>query len=360
MNYLLGQFDVPESRLGEDLLRGAVELNQETTRAWKLLWLDLVDPSNEIWRSLARFGLALAALSLIFVTLKIAAESAQGRLFFSQISELIVWPLVILIFLSGNGNLLSQTVLLLRDISHAQVTKVLEAELADLTVRRALEDITLTTTAQDQITAIFAECQGEGTAEYADCLEEKRPEIERIIEEAEARNNGPLETLTDWSENLFAATSNPFAAFVPSSIIKSFMYAMQWAFVNILEASLLMTATLAPVALGLSLLPLGSRALWAWGSGFLGLFAIQLGYNIIVGLAATVVVSSGGEIMNDFGFLVLISIFAPLLATLLGGGGGVALYQGFSRSGSQALQFGMDVATGFTTSVVREVAKILP
>lgn len=358
--YLLGQFDVPESRLGEDLLRGAVELSQDTTMAWRNLWLDLIDPSNEIWAGLSDFGLALAAVSLIFISLKLAADNAQGRLILSQILELLVWPIVIVFFLKGNGNLLSQTVLLLRDIGHAQVTQVLDAELADLTVRRALEDVTLTNSARTEIAAIFAECQGEGTAEYADCIEEKQPEIDRIIEQAEELNNGPLETLTEWSENMFGATSNPFAAFLPSSVLKSLMYAMQWAFVNILEAALLMTATLAPVAFGLSLLPLGSRAIWAWGRGFVGLFAIQLGYNIIVGLAATVVVSSGGQILNDFGFLALASIFGPLLAVLLGGGGGVALYQGLSKTGSQALQLGMDVATGFTSSVVREVVKIFP
>jgi hypothetical protein len=353
MIYLLGQFDVPESRLGEDLLRGAVELSEETTKAWDANWFELIDPNNEIWGSLCKFGLTIAAFSLIFVSLKMAAENVQGRWFFSELGEFIVWPLVIILFLGGNGSLLSQTVLLIRHIGHQQVVKVLEAELADLTVRRALEDVTLTSSAREQIAAIFAECQGEGPAEYSDCMEEKRPIVEEIIAQAEEIHGGPLEALTAWSEDMFQPSNNPFTAFLPSSIIKAFLYGLQWGFVNILEAALLMTATLAPVAVGLSLLPLGSRALWAWGSGFVGLFGIQLGYNILVGTAATVVVSTGGQNLNDWGFLTIISIFAPALAVLLGGGGGIALYQGLNSNMSKIAQFAFNATAGAATSLIK-------
>jgi len=44
-----------------------------------------------------------------------------------------------------------------------------------------------------------------------------------------------------------------FAQILQNSIIETMLYAMQWGFVNILEASLLGTASFAPIALGLSL-----------------------------------------------------------------------------------------------------------
>ena len=353
MNYLLGQFDIPESRLGEDLLRGAIELSQETTEAWDANWFELIDPSNEIWGSLCKFGLTIAALSLIFVSLKMAAENVQGRWFFSELGEFIVWPLVILLFLTGNGSLLSQTILVIRHIGHQQITEVLEAELSDLTIRGALEDVTLTAAAREQIAAILAECQGEGSVEYGDCIAEKRPIIDEIIAEAESKNGGPLEALQAWSEDIFQPSNNPFTAFLPSSLIKAFMYALQWGFVNILEAALLMTATLAPVAVGLSLIPLGSRALWAWGSGFVGLFGVQLGYNILVGIVATVVVSTGGQNANDWGLLTVISIFAPILALLIGGGGGIALYQGLNNNVSKIAQFAFNATSAAATSLIK-------
>lgn len=351
----LAQLELPENRVGEELLEGAIKLSQDTTKAWNANWFELIDPSNEIWSGLCQFGLALAALSLIFVSLKMAAENVRGRLFFTELGELVVWPLVILLFLGGNGSLLAQTVLLLRNLGHQQVVQILSAELADLKLRRALADVTLTATAQEQIAAIFAECQAKGVEEYDDCVREKKPMIDEIIAQAEAINGGPLAALSSWAEDSVAFFANPVTAFLPSlsSVLKALMYALQWGFVNILEAALLMTATLAPVAVGLSLLPLGSRALWAWGSGFLGLFATQLGYNILVGMAATVVVTTGGQTWNDLGFLTIISIFAPGLAVLLGGGGGVALYQGLNSNLSKVAQLAMNAAAGLTTSLIK-------
>jgi hypothetical protein len=353
MIYLLAQFALPNSRLGEDLLRGAVQLSQETTKAWNDNWIKLIDPSNETWSALCYLGLAIAALSLIFVSLKIAADNVRRTWFFSELAEFMVWPLVILLFLHGNGTLLSQTVMLLRDLGHHQVVQVLDAKLERLTLREALENVTLTVSAQEQIAAIYAECQGESSQAYADCIEEKEPIIDEIISQAEDLNGEPLEALLAWSKNSLQWSTNPVSAFIPSSVIKALMYALQWGFVNILEAALLMTAALAPLAVGLSLLPLGSRALWAWGSGFLGLFGVQLSYNLLVGLAATVVVSTGGQSLNDLGFLTIISVFAPALAILIGGGAGIALYYGLNNHVSRVAQLAMNATAGLTSSIVK-------
>jgi hypothetical protein len=115
--------------------------------------------------------------------------------------------------------------------------------------------------------------------------------------------------------------------------------------------SQIMTATFSPIALGLSLLPLGSKPIWAWASGFISLFGVQLGYNIVVGLAATVIVSAGAQSASDLAFLAFISIFAPALALLIAGGGGVALYTGINNRVPALLNAAFDgviaVAIGF-------------
>jgi hypothetical protein len=81
---------------------------------------------------------------------------------------------------------------------------------------------------------------------------------------------------------------------------------------------------------------LQGRPIWAWATGFLSLFGVQLGYNIVVGLAATVLVNSGAELASDVAFLFLISIFAPGLALLIAaGGGGIALYSGIASNAKQ-------------------------
>ena len=104
-------------------------------------------------------------------------------------------------------------------------------------------------------------------------------------------------------------------------IIRLILRSVQWAFVNILEAALLLTALFGPIAMGLSLLPLQGKPIWAWLIGFMSLFGVQLGYNIVVGLVAVVIVKSDAELVTDIAFLFFLAVFSPILAVLIAKGG---------------------------------------
>lgn len=106
--------------------------------------------------------------------------------------------------------------------------------------------------------------------------------------------------------------------------------------------------------MGLSLLPLQGRPIWAWATGFLSLFGVQLGYNIIVGLAAVVLVNSGAELASDVAFLFFISIFAPGLALLIAGGGGIALYNGIAGNAKQLVDVFSNAIGAATTLAINK------
>jgi hypothetical protein len=97
---------------------------------------------------------------------------------------------------------------------------------------------------------------------------------------------------------------------------------------------------------GLSMLPLGKKPIWAWASAFLGVFSAQMGYTIIIGVTATVLVKAGAQTISDLAFLAFICIFAPVLAVLIGGGGGMALFSGISNA-----------ATGLATTAIAPMAQ---
>ncbi|WP_008312871.1 hypothetical protein [Leptolyngbya sp. PCC 6406] len=117
------------------------------------------------------------------------------------------------------------------------------------------------------------------------------------------------------------------------ALIRALLFALQWMVVNLLEAALLLTALFAPVAMGLSLLPFQGRPILAWLTGFITLFGIQFGYNLITGLVANRIAASDGATAADLGFSMLLAIGAPLFATLISAGGGVAIYRGLSGTG---------------------------
>jgi hypothetical protein len=342
-----------DSSVGIGLVRSSIELSKQTVESWNKVWGDVVNPSGAFWAGLCNLGTILAALSIIILAIKMAADYQEKRFLWSELAASFIYPLVIALFLGNNGYLLSQTVLIIRNIGHQQVVSVLNIQLADTTFKNAISNVTLTQNVKTQVSTIYAECQGKTGKPLTDCLQEKRPIVEQILAEAEKQNGGALEQARKAVAELTDFVQNPGAVFSGSIslILITFLYALQWAFVNILEAALMMTATFAPIALGLSLLPLGSKPIWAWASGFISLFGVQLGYNIVVGLAATVIVSAGAQSASDLAFLAFISIFAPALALLIAGGGGIALYTGINSRVPALVNAAFDgvvaVVTGF-------------
>jgi len=118
-------------------------------------------------------------------------------------------------------------------------------------------------------------------------------------------------------------------------IIRLILRSLQWAFVNILEASYLLTALFGLLGMGLSLLPVQGKPIWAWLIGFISLFGVQLGYNIVVGLVAVVIVKSDAELVTDIAFLFFLAVLSPVLAVLIAKGGGTALYSAIANSTKQ-------------------------
>jgi hypothetical protein len=94
----------------------------------------------------------------------------------------------------------------------------------------------------------------------------------------------------------------------------AFGIAFQW----VVEVSLLLTALLAPLAVGGSLLPIGQKAIFAWLTGFFSVGIVKLSFNIIVGLIATVVLNAGDSDPMVFAFAT--SILAPILSLALAAG----------------------------------------
>jgi len=79
-------------------------------------------------------GGTLAALSIIYLTLKYAGELGNTTSSWAKLLEMFLWPLTIFVFL-GNGRLLAQIVKIFRAIGYTSVSKILEIQLAGVTFR---------------------------------------------------------------------------------------------------------------------------------------------------------------------------------------------------------------------------------
>ena len=120
---------------------------------------------------------------------------------------------------------------------------------------------------------------------------------------------------------------------VVQSLVQTLLLAFQWAFANILEISMLLTALMGPIAVAGSLLPFDTKSIFAWLIGFFSLGMAQISYNIIVGLCAEVIVKS--DITDVNGFLVIVGLLAsPCLSDR---GGGMSVFNIISSSSASAV-----------------------
>jgi len=354
--------------LGKELLETSLLLNKETVIAWNELWTDVISTSSPLWIGLCRFGIILAALGIIVVSYKMGWDFQERRLFLWDIPASLVWPLIIILLLGANGNLLHIQVLAMRGLAYSQINKVLDYQLLGVTIKGALADMTLTANAKTQIKAVLAECYAIPIKDVQACFIEKKPIIDGIIAHAKSIYTGgglPPGGIGTGIPSFQDATGTGkyLGQFGFGDALSTFfiglLWACQWAFVNMLDAALLLTATLAPVFTGLSMLPLARKPIWAWASTFLGIFSAQLGYTIIIGLVATVLVKAGAQNISDLAFIAFLCIFAPFISLLIGSGGGIALFNGISSSAtnlaSTVVAPALGAAVGGATTFLRRI-----
>ena len=139
--------------------------------------------------------------------------------------------------------------------------------------------------------------------------------LSRAWDAAQAGDN-PLESGLRFGGSLVGSSFQT----VTRGILMALYIAFQW----LIEASTLLTATLGPLAVGGSLLPVGSKPLFAWLTGFFSLAIAKLSFNILSGLVSLAVLNAGDAhpLIAPF----FLGLLAPILSLALASGGGMAVF----------------------------------
>lgn len=325
---------------GVDILRSSIELSQSTIESWNEAWVEVFGGNQTgLWTGVVRLGIILGALSIIYLAIRDGSQIVE-RGSWMELARLFVWPLVVVFFLTNNAALLAGTIGVIRGIANEQVSSVLAFQLADLTFADAMARQGISAAAETQLINLYADCMGLPPEELLACRAERTEEANAILDRAEAEAGIEFDFLRQSIDLAQTAAQFPIGpagivlaprTFIEDTglqLVRVILYSLQWMVVNLLEAALLLTALFAPVAMGLSLLPFQGRLILAWLVGFISLFGVQFGYNLVVGLVANRIGQTAVSTINDIGFALLLAIGAPVLAGLVAKGGGVAVYSG--------------------------------
>jgi hypothetical protein len=348
------------SNAAADVIQKALELSENTRQSWAETW-DFVLAADELslWGGIVKFSFGIAAFALVYLAIQYGSEIAKTKSI-GTVIEMFIFPLTVLVLLGGNGRILAGLVLAIRGVAQAFMLNILSTSLGGVTMQKAIQELNHNNLAIARVRQLMSQCDGLVGAPLAECFDRASGEAQQIVDALTGQDE--LRVAQDFWHLIssllgiqaglavdFAGSSalsfidGGFAQVIQDRmlpLVQFILYIVQWAVVNLIEAALLMTALFAPIAVVLSLLPLAGRPIFAWLSGFLGILAVQMGYNILVGLMAFVIVNidNVSEAISGMGFLLFSAIFSPFLAYQIGRGGGVALYQGISNRAIFAVQ----------------------
>ncbi|RMH41260.1 MAG: hypothetical protein D6694_09095 [Gammaproteobacteria bacterium] len=335
--------------VGRFALRNADEVAGRVSASWDSVWDACL--TGSVYRVVANLGSLLAVICLAFFVVDFAKKWMQGAN--DWVLAEVAFPLVVVILLANGGQNLAQATLGIRNVINYYNTESLQFLSTSIDLQANLASLADYTDATNIVTGLRSQCDGITDQEkLKDCLELTRQSAQEILSFYRQKHG---DTAPDWVRSIeqqvtAAATdpsnppppgSNPLvnalATQLVSVLVEGFLMAMQAAFQLLVEVALLLTAVIGPIPVGLSLLPFGSKPMFAWLSGFGALGLCKLSLNLMTGIVATVSIQSGPDTIDPIITGILLGILSPILAFAIASGGGFAIFQALTSTATSVV-----------------------
>jgi hypothetical protein len=340
---LISQLDPPNVN-GSAILDDGKRAAEATAAAFDGLWNDVLN--GGLYKAIVSIAIffALVALCAWLITwYKALVEGDEPRAF----GELI-WVIIVIFLLSGEGTPLRNVTLGMRQVVNKTNNALLDNAIQNIKLQEAFQQVVTRGAASDNAQAIISQC-----ASISDSASKDACMTDAI---AKAKQMGSRGNDQNWFDNFFQKFS--VESLVQNTImlaIRGWLMAIGAGFQWCIEISLLLTSLLGPIAVGLTLLPVGQKAIFAWGLGFYTVAFTKLSYNIICGLVATIVLNSGSDDSLLFAFIT--GILAPILSMAIAAGGGMAIFNSLTSLAAMAARGAAAAASGGISVIVEKAIK---
>ncbi|NEQ48218.1 MAG: hypothetical protein F6K00_33670 [Leptolyngbya sp. SIOISBB] len=330
-----------------EMLEQGLTMSDDIGAIYDLQWQQIF--MSELYGQIVDLAKIFAVGALVIFMMRFAyAAVHEGD--YSEPVRMLVWPLIVVLFLVNDGQLLAAGTTAMRNVLNEKSEQVLKVSMLNVRLEEAIRGALAKGVIGVEISSQIQQCQALIGESQVECLEAAYQQVEATIGDFQqhwavgaAHAAGSLVTpfynqITEGIRGAIDAYETSggsvgqvlpgfFGGFVGSTsraLVHALLMAFQWAFVNLVQISMLLTALVGPIALAASLLPFGGKPIFAWLTGFFSLGFAQIMYNIVVGLAAVVIMNANTFDTN--GYLVLIALLSPALALGLASGGGLAIF----------------------------------
>jgi hypothetical protein len=329
--------------------------NLALPKAFDKMWTYALN--GNMYKLAAGLGILAAVCGVGFWSMKFYKALQEGTLL-PAVNEMIFPLLIVLLLANGGANLRTLT-LFSRDVINNINTSIYRVVDLDIDYQSAMKVLLVSNEQRALMDYVSNQCAANvNQGVLADCISRMRtidnflltrstssfgnssnPEIQRQIQafrtfnadlrqKAEERlkvndagkisaavNSSPVLSPNGNEVNVFSINSSNYSDaqtyFAPMilSIGKSFLY--------LVEVMMMVTALVGPIFLGLSMFPVGTKPLLAWGTLFLATGFCKICYSLITGLVAVAMVLAGPESADMMILAVVLGVLSPVLAVTL-------------------------------------------
>jgi hypothetical protein len=326
--------------------------------ALQQLWL--IAMNGNWYKLVSSVGMLIAVFAVGFWSVKFYQALDEGSLK-PAVNELI-FPVILVILLSNSGENMRRLTLTTRDVINninISVNSVIDAEVS---IRSANEAISGDILSQIAVGRLYRQCVasadlnkirrcadstrlqinawtgGAAPAQQVSSNAQYQAQLTKFAEKMRQRNSSRYnQVLAGADENNPASPNrvtgqpNPGLSVLDPSyyeddksegITKTIM-SFRVAFIYIVEVMMLITGLIGPIFLGLSLFPVGTKPLIAWGTSFLSLGFCKVCYTLISGLSSIAFVYAGSENIDATTVAVVLGLLSPVLAFSIASGSGI-------------------------------------
>jgi hypothetical protein len=328
-----------------DILSSGAETAKSIADSWNNQWLDLLqnNTNNNLYGALTNLGIFFAVGTLLFFMIQWLRDVLYGE--FTRPFTDLIWPFVVVALLAnpGNGTILSELTLGVRNYINNVNQQVVKAGDVNQSYQQALN----ISVAEEVAGSFLRPCQSLTGDQQTECFAKAKEKIDLLwvgyrnlygnktwIDRLENKVN----LITENTANVSEISFNSLLGSTVQTSIKSFFISLQFAFQNLIEATMLLVAALGPLAVGGSLLPLAGKPIFAWLTGFLSVGIAKLSFNIIAVLTAAMIVNGPAQDPNAdpdlMWFIIFLGILAPILSLAVAAAGGFAVFNAISNTTS--------------------------
>ncbi|BAY13472.1 hypothetical protein [Calothrix sp. NIES-2098] len=340
MQYIL---QLPADTGINDIIGNGATTAKSIAESWENQWIDLLqkNPSENIYGALTNLGIFFAVGTLLFFLMQWLKDVLESE--YSRPISSMIWPFVVVILLnnSGDGSILSSLTLGVRNFINSVNQQVVSKADSNSYYQQALN----MSVAEEVAGSLLRPCQSLNGEQQSQCFAKASIKISNLWQEYKNLygNKVWIERLENKVNQISYGTGsiseNSFNALLGSTVqtsIKNFLVSLQYAFQNLMEATMLLIAALGPLAVGGSLLPVAGKPIFAWLTGFISVGIAKISFNIIAVLTAAVIVNGPAQDANAdpdlMWFTIFLGILAPILSLLVAAAGGFAVFQAIGNA----------------------------